>query len=213
MCSESTVEHEDKHRDGMFREAAEESAPMAMLSQAADWMWARDTFFPGRGVESRLQCWVYVYVCVPGPQGNHKKKNMGHFLPLTHGGSLSFLSLSLSLPHYIFNYQVRSEAHYLGESFPLLLSYWQLKWTKSICGDLNLLMPLASCMSNHPKRKQREVPQFRCFLCSLFCADLLPLGYLAICGHVLIESRVFHTNHDHAVQHVTHHRGCIWFHY
>lgn len=44
---------------------------------------------------------------VPTPQGN-----VSLSLCLTHS--------CFSLPHYIFNYQVRREAHYLGEAMPTL---------------------------------------------------------------------------------------------
>lgn len=147
MCSETTLEHEDKQHSSTFKEVAEESAPMTMVSPEADCMWAWDTFFPGRGVKSRLQCWQCVCVCarVPGLQGkNQKKKKKYGAFSAAHTRWLFVFSFSLSLPHYIFNYQVRREAHYLGESVPMLLFYWQQKWTKSICGDLNLLMPLGN---------------------------------------------------------------------
>lgn len=145
MCSETTLEHEDKQHSSTFKEVAEESAPMTMVSPEADCMWAWDTLFPGRGVKSRLQCWQCVCVSQASrAKTKKKKKKIYGAFSAAHTWRLFVFSFSLSLPHYIFNYQVRREAHYLGESVPMLLFYWQQKCTKSICGDLNLLMPLGN---------------------------------------------------------------------
>lgn len=119
-------------------------------------LWA--LFFPGRGVKSRLQHWGCV--CVPGPQGNYKKIWGTFCRSDTVALCLFFLS------HYIFNYQVRREAHYLGEPDPMrLFFFWQQNWTTAICGALDLLMPIANCVwgGNHFKKKQR------CSIYSLFC--------------------------------------------
>lgn len=77
-------------------------------------LWA--LFFPGRGVKSRLQYWGGV--CVPGPQGNYKKIWGTFCRSDTVALCLFFLS------HYIFNYQVGREAHYLGEPDPMLLFFF-----------------------------------------------------------------------------------------
>lgn len=86
-------------------------------------LWA--LFFPGRGVKSRLQYWgVCVCVCAPGPQGNYKKIWGTFRRSDTVALCLFFLS------HYIFNYQVRREAHYLGEPDPMLLFFLTTKLDK-----------------------------------------------------------------------------------
>lgn len=131
MYSQSALVHEDKqcstaHLGGraVFR-----------AGTAWKWQWCHEKqigfglrtlwasfFFPGRGVKSRLQCWGCM---CPAPRA--MTKNMGHSFTHTHSVTrrhthalLFSLHLCLfSLPHYIFNYQVRRETHYFWKSMPM----------------------------------------------------------------------------------------------
>lgn len=127
MYSQSTLVHANKQDRGahLGKWQSWRRVKMTMVSQETDWIWAFWAFFSqGKGVKSRLQCWGCM---CPAPRA--VTKNMGHshsfFLLHTHTHSHThFLSLSsppcfFSLPHYIFNYQVRRETHYFWKSMPI----------------------------------------------------------------------------------------------
>ena len=176
MSSRSTLEHEDKQQLGVSGEAAEqflELEQMTMVSQT-DWIWAQDTlgplslfFFPGWGVESRLQCWGCMY---PTPRA--MTKNMGHSLHLTcihtHTHTLTRVVFCLFISVF-FSSLIISSIIKLGEKL-IILGRQRPQWcsfmtqhkkqTKSICWDLNLLMLLTNYGNNHLKRNHCKESTF-----------------------------------------------------
>ena len=170
----------------------------------------------------------------PAPQGADKKYGalslslcLSHAHTHTHSHTVDtrtcFLSLHLCLfspPHYIFNYQVRRETHYFLEvGAHAGVSFWHNtrgEQTKSICWDLDLLIPLANCENNHLKMTLRQIwfiyfhfsgsrdwiHQMIYLFFFFFRCVLKELGsnYWRVISlfdtAFLIDSRAFHANHD-----------------
>lgn len=87
------MEHEDQHHSRAFRQVAEQSAPMTMVSQEASADWTL-SFQEGVSKVGYNAWWVSGAGGCGAPRAM-TKKNMGHFLPLTRG--VFSLSLSFSL--------------------------------------------------------------------------------------------------------------------
>lgn len=148
-------------------------ARMTMVSQETDWIWAQDTlgrlFFPGRGVKSRLQRWGCVY---PAPRAMAKKYG-ALSIARTHTHSFFlilyvFLSLSLYLQ---LSSQERNSLFWGVSAHAAVLFDTTQEQTKSICWDLNLLIPLSNCENNHLKMTLRKV------FCTYFHFSAARLNY------------------------------------
>lgn len=164
MYSQSTLVHGDKQHSP-FR-----GSGRAVLRAGTEWKWQWchkkqigfglrtlwAIFFPGRGVKSRLQCWGCM---CPAPRA--MTKNMGHSFTHTHIHThTSFLCVFS--PSLIISSIIKSVEKLIifGSQCPYRCSFWHNigeEQTKSICWDLNLLIPLANCENNHLKITLRKI--------------------------------------------------------
>lgn len=172
MCSKSTSE--DARREG--GRAVSELAPMTMVSQETDWIWAWDTlghpfFFFVQGGAQKVG-YNAGGVCTQ-PPGHWPKKYGAPFLSLSHTHThsrllsashlLSFLSLPPSLLLQLSSQERNSLFWGVNARAAAPFDTTQ-EQTKSICWDLNLLIPLANCGNNHLEMAQRDSHTFS--LCS-----------------------------------------------
>lgn len=250
MYSQSALVHEDKQRS-----TAHLGGRAAFRAGTAwKWQWCHEkqigfglrtlwaSFFSREGCKSRLQCWGCM---CPAPRA--MTKNMGH--SFTHTYSVTHMHAATHTRAYFFSLFISvfslsliissiiksgEKLIIFGSQCPCRCSFWHNtrgEQTKSICRDLNLLIPLANCENNHLKITLRKIwfiyfhfsaPRINYTEWSFSWSDaacvikeyrVITGGLFYIWCNILIDSRAFHASHDQAEQHVTHHRDCIWFHY